>query len=255
MKIRHICLSFVTVICFCQIATAQGFVNFGFEDTTITPVLINSFTGYYDYIATVPGWTWTPQYNAATVDADTMVSLNSIALDAPAVTLHSTDDPYGPQAIQCNYSIFLQGGSSSVPSTSYSAIWQSGQIPANAKSLIYWGGSLQVTFNGQPIAPFAIGSGATYTIWDMDISSYAGQIGQLMFTVPWETSALLDNIQFSSSPVPEPSVLSLLGFSLIIFCFRFRRPSNTSLEPTPVGAGSSAARLASRIRRGSVLGR
>jgi hypothetical protein len=32
-------------------------------------------------------------------------------------------------------------------------------------------------------------------------------------------------------------------------------PPDTSLEPTPVGAGRSAARLASQARRGSVLGR
>jgi hypothetical protein len=32
-------------------------------------------------------------------------------------------------------------------------------------------------------------------------------------------------------------------------------PPNTTLEPTDVGAGSSAARFTTRVRRGSILGR
>jgi hypothetical protein len=216
MKIAHISLTLAAVAISCHIASGQGFVNLDFEDTTITPVLINSFSGYYDYIATVPGWTWTPQNNAAAIDADTMVSLNTIALDAPAVTLHSVDDPYGRQAIQGNYSILLQGGSPFVSSTSYSSIGQTGQIPSNAKSIVYWGGALQATFNGQPLSLFDISDNPNYTIWSADISAYAGQSGQLLFTAPWQTTAFLDNIQFSSSPVPEPSILSLICLSFFL---------------------------------------
>jgi hypothetical protein len=63
----------------------------------------------------------------------------------------------------------------------------------------------------------AIGSGSGYTIWQANISAYAGQTGQLEFTAPWQTQGLLDNIQFSSFPVPEPSGLPLavLGAGLI----------------------------------------
>ena len=50
---------------------SQGFLNLGFENTTVTAVLINPYSDFYDYIATVPGWTWSPMYNAAAEDATT----------------------------------------------------------------------------------------------------------------------------------------------------------------------------------------
>lgn len=197
------------VVFSCQITSVQGFVNLGFENTTITPILVNSFSGFYDYIATAPGWTWTPQNNAPGVNVNSMVSLNDIALDAPAVTLQGTDSPYEP-AISGKYSIFLQGGSFAVSPTSYAAIWQAGQIPSTAESMTYWGGPLQATFNGQALSFVALSDTPNYTIWGADISAFAGQSGQLQFTAPWQTAAFLDNIQFSSSPIPEPTALSLL---------------------------------------------
>jgi hypothetical protein len=233
MKMLHAGLSFAALAFCWQIAPGQGFVNMDFEDTTITAILINSFTGYYDYIATVPGWTWSPENNDAAVNADTMVSLNDIALDSSAVTLQGTNSSFAP-SLHGMYSIFLQGGSASVPSTSYSAIWQTGQIPATAKSLIYWGGALQISFNGQLLTPVAIGNAANYTVWGVDISPYAGQTGELRFTKPWldtnfSDGALLDNIQFSPVPVPEPSALALYG--VFVLCLSgtrlMKRPNNS----------------------------
>jgi hypothetical protein len=220
MKILRTGLALATVILSSQIASGQSFANLDFEDTTITAVLLNPFSGIYAYIGNIPRWSWSPLGNAAGVDPDTEVSLNTIVLNAPAVTLHGVDD-IGYPAIEGNYSILLQsGGSRSVPSTGYSAIWQTGQVPSNAKSISYWGGALQVTFNGQPLTPVAISNAANYTIWGADISAYAGQTGELRFTKPWlPTSsgdgALLDNIQFSSMQVPEPSALALCGLSLL----------------------------------------
>lgn len=219
MNILHTGLSLAALVVSSQFASGQDFVNLDFEDTTITAVLINSFSGYYDYIATVPGWTWSPTSNFVAVNADTMVSLNNIALDAPAVTLQGANSSFTP-AIQGMYSILLQGGSSFVPSTSYSCIGQTGQIPAAAESLIYWGGALQVTFDGHLLTPVAISIFANYTVWGMDISAYAGQTGELRFTKPWlntnfSDGALLDNIQFSPVPVPEPSALALCGVSVL----------------------------------------
>jgi hypothetical protein len=165
-----------------------------------------------------------------------------------SLTLHSTDDPYGIEAIQGNYSIFLQGGSFAVPSTSYSSIGQTGQIPSNAKSLIYWGGALQVTFNGQPLAPYAIGTGPNYTIWGADISAYAGQSGQLQFTATWQTSGILDNIQFSSVSVPEPSSRDLILISLLFLVFHKMR-CNKLPSTITLGACRSAVAIHVASRR------
>jgi hypothetical protein len=196
---------------------AQGFVNLRFETTTITPVV---FPGGTRYVATVPGWSWTPPGNFVNGDPNS-VGYNELALDSPAVNLQGTNSPFAP-SIQGMYSILLQGGSQFVPSTSYSAIWQTGQIPATSESLIYWGGALQVTFNGQPLTPVAISSTANYTVWGMDISAYAGQTGELRFSKPWlptnfSDGALLDNIHFSSIPAPEPSAFVLCGAALLFF--------------------------------------
>lgn len=153
----------------------------------------------------------------------TTVALDDIALDSPAVTLQDANSPFAP-AIEGNYSIYLQGGSISAESTSGASIGQVGEIPLTAESIIYWGGALQVTFNGQPLSFSAIGGTANYTIWGADISAYAGQTGQLLFTAPWQTETLLDNIQFSTSAVPEANEWGIFAGCIALFCCRRMRP-------------------------------
>jgi hypothetical protein len=153
--------------------------------------------------------------------------LNDIALDSAAVTLQGANSPYAP-ALQGNYSIALQGGSQFIP-PEYphgASIYQTGSIPLTAQSLLYLGNfALQVSFNGQSLSPVALENAPTYTKWGIDISPYAGQTGELRFAVPWLNSSMLDGIQFSNRPVPEPSALSLsiLGFVLVA---AFTRRSN-----------------------------
>src|SRR5271168_2507258 len=84
----------------------QDFVNLDFENTTITPVV---FPGGTRYVATVPGWTWSPAGNFVNGDPND-VAYNDIALDSPAVTLHGLDDSTGYSPIEGDYSILLQGG-------------------------------------------------------------------------------------------------------------------------------------------------
>jgi hypothetical protein len=59
-------------------------------------------------------------------------------------------------------------------------------------------------------------SGQTYDVYGADISAYAGQSGQLQFTVPCtpdlgENGFELDDITFSTTTVtPEPNTLALV---------------------------------------------
>ena len=62
----------------------------------------------------------------------------------------------------------------------------------------------------------AISNTLNYTIYGADISAYAGQTGQLLFTAPLQTGALLDNIQFSSVAIPEPSALTLFALGSLL---------------------------------------
>jgi hypothetical protein len=107
------------------------------------------------------------------------------------------------------------------------AIGQTGQVPLSAQSLVFWGyaGGLQVTFDGQPLNFLGIGSTNNYTIYAANVSAYAGQTGQLLFSDPFYSNtqggpASIDNIQFSSSVVPEPSELALAALGTLLFGFR-----------------------------------
>jgi hypothetical protein len=54
-----------------------------------------------------------------------------------------------------------------------------------------------------------------------DISAYAGQTGQLLFSVPPQSSGgILDNIQFSSTPVPEPGTFGLFAMGGALLAWR-----------------------------------
>jgi len=204
-----------------------AFQNLGFEDTTITPILVNPLSGFYRSIATLPGWTWSPFSNYVNQDP-TAVSFNDRPIDAPGVTLQGTGPNAVYPALSGNYSVLLLGGSMFVgPTNGGASVFQTGLIPDTAKSLIYLGGaSLEVSFAGQSLSPIALESTPNYTEWGVDISPYAGQSGELRFAVPWESGSMLDGIQFSPNPIPEPSVLSLslIGFGFVVaFTQRARR--------------------------------
>jgi len=194
----------------------QGFVNLNFESATISS---HPEIGSDAYTAVLLGWTFGANYNYVNGDSNS-IPYNNIALDAAAVDLEGTNNSFGPSAIQGRYSIFIQGGSSADPDTNGASIMQNGKIPATAKSITYWGDALQASFNGQSLAFSAIGSGSGYTIWQGDISAYAGETGQLEFTAPWQTSGMLDNIQFSTTPVPESSTLALSALGGLLLAWR-----------------------------------
>jgi hypothetical protein len=210
----------IVLLSFARFGFAQGFVNLNFETASINTI---TNPGGNSYTALVNGWA---ANTANYVNGDpTTLPFNNAALDAPAVNLEGTNNTAGPSAIQGNYSIFLQGGTQTYADffpghTNGASIGQSGQIPLTAQSITYWGNALQVTFNGQMLSFNAIGSGANYTVYGADISAYAGQTGALVFTTPWLSAGLLDNIQFSSSPVPEPGGLTLVVTGALLFGFR-----------------------------------
>jgi hypothetical protein len=203
-------------------AVGQGtFQNLNFENTTLTVTLINPWGPYYATNATVPGWAWSPQQTFGFGDPNTTVAFNNMALDAAAVTLHGPGS-FEP-VLSGNYSILLQGGSQYLPPgyTHGASIYQTGRIPLTAQSLTYlaWA-ALQVSFNGQSLSPIALESAPSYTKWGIDISPYVGQSGELRFAVPWPGSSMLDGIQFSSRPVPEPRVFGLSALGALLLGWR-----------------------------------
>ncbi len=108
------------------------------------------------------------------------------------------------------------------------AIGQTGQIPISAQSLIFLSGSesMQATFSGQPIPLSELGRTSSYLILGGDISFFAGQTGELRFTMPSVQFSFnipyLDDIQFATQPIPEPGVFGLFAFGALLLGWGLR---------------------------------
>lgn len=203
---------FLALFVFCRNGQAQSFVNLDFESSIPTNVIIKN--GIVFGHAIVPGWT-------AFLDGSPLdiISYNYES-DYGGVELIGTD---AVPPIQGNYFILFDGAN--LPGfQSTAGIGQTGTIPLTAQSLIFWGdvGANDVSFNGQPLSLTVTGSTANYNIYEANISAFADQTGQLLFTVVPGGQDMIDNIQFSSSPVPEPGelVLAALGSVLLGFAQR-----------------------------------
>jgi hypothetical protein len=211
----------------CQSGLAQGFVNLDFEDAT---VILAGSPDMIEASSAIPGWAAYYGSSSNPTLSGTLANIfyDSQTIGGAGVFLDDANTPSGTDGlslipIQGSFSVFLEG---SIPYAAVAAsIGQTGTISNTARSLTFFAeqGGLQVTFNGQNIPFSAIGNGAGYTIYGADISNYAGQTGQLLFTAPGNNSAaLLDNIQFSSSSVPEPSELALTALGALLLGFRRR---------------------------------
>ncbi len=120
-----------------------------------------------------------------------------------------------PSVISGNFSVLV---------SAYGSISQTALVPANALSLRFDATSPSlVSLDGQSLSLIAIALGtnssggyrSTYTVYAADISAFAGQVETLTFS----GGGILDDIQFSSSPIPEssPSWLLFLGSGIFMF--------------------------------------
>ena len=197
---------------------SQGFVNLNFESAQII------FNGYLLSVNDAfPGWTVTAPY----------ITYDSPSLSGNSISIFDTKPPLNAPPIQGAYYAFLASGNTPGLGQTIS-LSQTGTIPVGAQSITFWGniGGLQITFAGQSLAFSETGSTANYNIYAADISTIAGQTGQILFSLPpYVSSATLDNIQFSSSSIPEPSVFGLLASGGLFFGLRcFRSPRNLPMR-------------------------
>ena len=213
----------ILFLAICQNGWAQSFTNLNFEDTSITPANPPGTVTFYATSVAIPGW-------AAYLGevGQSIIPNDGISTGGAVVSLQDTNaiSPYA--AIQGNYSVLLQGPSTTSGSDPTTAsIGQTGTIPNTAQSLTFYLGNLygtfQVSFNGQTLSFMDISNTLNYTIWGANISAYAGQTGQLLFSAPIHSGAVLDDIQFSSLPVPEPAEFALAVLGALILGFHYRR--------------------------------
>jgi hypothetical protein len=210
MKVRGFVI-LVSAITVADMALSQGtFVNLDFELAKVQDLPL----GQGESVAVtngVPGWGIFPE-----LPGGTMLH-NSLPLGGAAVSINGPQWP-ADQILQGIYTVALYHSVAGPPMTA--GIFQTGQLPGAAKSIQFYGaGTLALSFAGQDIPLFPIGNSANYTIYGGDISAFAGQTGQLLFT----GNAFLDNIQFSDVAIPEPGVAGLIALALAVAAVRRRR--------------------------------
>ena len=205
-------------------ALGQGFVNLDFEAAKIIPVSTNQ-DGSVNVATTdaLPGWLafhGTNQLSLIPFNYDPTGSGG-----VPHVGLYGGTNEVVPEG---NFEVRLDSASS---------ISQTGLVPANSQSLFFdFLGMAStppyiVSLNGQNLSYIVVsnafisefGHNYPYVVFGADISAFAGHVETLSFSGALG-GGILDDIQFSSSPIPEPdgqALLALGGGALV--CLRLRR--------------------------------
>ncbi len=243
MKIQRLCvglacLSRVLLLAtLSQQALAQGFIDLDFEDATIVQVPSSGFNTV-DFASAFPGWVGciagVPQASAI---------YDNLLLDSSGIAIIDANDRFGGP-IQGSYSLVLQAGYLLWQSPLQNAdvsIAQTGVVPPGARSLLFdaelsgAAASFAVSLNGQALPIVAVSAGSGYAEYGADVSAFDGEVATLAFTVfPQQphfgdNEMVLDAIQFSFQPIPEPSVAPLLALGCLLLFLR-DAPSASSVS-------------------------
>ncbi len=169
---------------------------------------------------------------------DTMM-YNVMSLGGSAVSLSDKDFECQQQLplINGNNTLVMFGGRGGLFGEPMDvAITQEGTIPGNAQSLRYFAYNglaplFSLSFNGVDLPAQQLEQQpAGYWLYAANVSGVAGQTGELRLTThsPGPSGFIqvtIDDLQFSTSPVPEPSsvALFLLGSGLLFWHRRAKR--------------------------------
>jgi len=205
---------------------AQGsFSNFDFERANI-PAIPPSNLVSVPIADGMPGWIGYLGTNQLT-----SVLHNGLTIGSASISILGPDY-FENGIIEGHYTAVLQAGFDGLVGVGFAdaSLAQVGLVPASARilQLKELGANFSVTFDGQNIPLSAIGSGANYTLYEGDISAFAGQTGELRFSAlttlnqPY-SGVSFDSVKFTS--VPEPSVISLVAACAAVMALAFwRRP-------------------------------
>jgi hypothetical protein len=202
-----------------QSGHAQGFVNLDFEDATVAPTPVNGYGGSVDPAMAFPGWAVGGGGNLLNI------LYNDLTLGSPAVTLIGPNFPNAPglTPLQGSYSALLYYDNPTI--TPPPTLSQTGLIPANTQSISFLIGNgllshASLTLNGVNISLVPISGGQMAG----SISAFAGSLAQLTFTtsddITGDNFLYIDDIQFSTTPIPEPSELALGALGALLLGFR-----------------------------------
>ena len=223
MKLSRITwLSAVSFALFLQTVSGQSFVNLNFEQAGfyVSPTPVNGWGDFIDPTLAFPGWTVGNSYGSYLV-----TFYNDLSLGAPAAGLMGPNFPNGPgySPLQGSYSVLLQYFDIAAGPPTLS---QTGMVPVGTESINFLVGTGEsdavVTLNGAniPLVPISDGRLAG------DISTFAGSVAQLTFSTTSSTGyagnwLYFDDVQFSTSPVPEPASFILFGLGVLFLGWKF----------------------------------
>jgi hypothetical protein len=225
MKLR--CIVYLSVALFWVVRniSGQSFVNLDFEDATIVTDPSGFLYPHSVYADdAIPGWTGYLGTNEVTD-----LLYNDLTLGQASIDI--VDTSYNG-VIEGQYTVVLQWGDAPTPGPTQTvspSISQTGLVPADAKSLqfmAYNARSFSVSLGGQDLTLLPLASGSNYTLFGADTSSFAGKIEPLTITAFGPSLTVpqyFDSFVFSSSPIPEPSVLKLLGVCILLICRHKKR--------------------------------
>jgi hypothetical protein len=200
-------------------ASAQEFVNLNFESATVQ---VNDPTfGWLDWNLAAPGW----NHSSGSATAIIYYGQEHIGTDQIYLLKDASSPVWAPGTqLAGNYSISFASGYDTDFGTPISwvtaFISQTGRIPASARSLrMLATGPVQVFLGGVEISMCALGE----NLYAGDISSFAGITTELKIAnaAPMgqvHDYAVVDDILFSSIPMPEPSsvMLWIFGAALVL---------------------------------------
>jgi hypothetical protein len=217
---------FLALVCSVGISCAQGtFQNLDFASANIPAGTAPG--SFVPISAALPGWTG---YFGTT--QQTSMLYNSLETGSVQLALIGPNSPV-PGLIPGNsYTPVLQAGLGINNALTSASIAQTGLIPNGTQSILFtasapYGAGWSVTIAGENIPVVLDLQQGNYGVYAGNISAFAGQTDELRFTANAGSgptvNLYLDDIQFSSSPVPEPTTLALGVLSILSFAFCRRR--------------------------------
>lgn len=212
----------------CAAACGQGFINLDFEQAVVQPLPPDNI--FLDWTMAVPGWSHSDGASTSFV----YYQQEHLGEQQIFLLMDSTSPVWAPGTqLDGEYSLaFASGVQSTDPASDWvnAFIAQTGDVPGSARSLrLLATGPFQVFLGGKEIVMFSLGDNA----YGGDISAFAGSTAELKIVNTASAGdihyySVVDDIVFSSEPIPEPTtgLLIWLGGGVLI-SFRFRR---TALE-------------------------
>jgi hypothetical protein len=193
-----------------------------------------------DYLQRVPFANAFPSWSSSS----SMAYYNASDMDQMTIGVYDKNAglySWGPHPILglSGYTAYLEADLGSFLSGSV-GISQTGVIPVNVQSIRFYSTiayasalpgyspTLSLTLNGTPVPYYQIGTSGAFTQWAADVSAYAGTATALGFEVSatypypygspnphWIFGVGIDNISFSTTPVPEPTTVTFFILGLL----------------------------------------